>query len=151
MRRAGEMTAERTAVPTETRREQLARLVWRLDTPAGLAGMFAVALVLRLLIAPYVGFKGDLRLFQIWAGRLADVGPHHFYVEGQFQDYPPGYLYVLWLTGKISATPGYVLLKLPAIVADLGLAWFAGTLGVRIAPSSLTQRLPVRALVAAGV
>jgi Gpi18-like mannosyltransferase len=128
-----------------------APIMRRLDTPLGLAVMFGAALALRLAIAPHFGFKGDLRLFGAWAGRLADVGPHRFYVAGQFQDYPPGFLYVLWLLGKISASPGYLLLKLPAMLADLGLAWFAGTLGARIAPSSLRSRLPVRALVAAAV
>src|SRR5436190_17200301 len=123
-------------------------LLWRLETPAGLAVMFAAAFLLRLLLAPHFGFYGDLRLFKIWTGRLADVGTRHFYVEGQFQDYPPGYLYILWLTAKLSATPGYLLLKLPAIVADLALAWIAGTLAARLAPTSLSARWPVRALVA---
>jgi Gpi18-like mannosyltransferase len=113
--------------------------------------MFATALVLRLLIAPYLGFYGDLRLFQQWAIRLGQVGPHHFYVQGQFADYPPGYLYVLWLLGTLSAAPGYVLLKLPAIVADLGLALVAGVLAARLAPASLKARVPVRAAVAAAV
>jgi Gpi18-like mannosyltransferase len=134
-----------------SRRESLRRLAWRLDTPVGLVAMFAVALLIRVLIAPHAGFYGDLRLFRIWAERLADVGPHEFYVEGQFADYPPGYLYVLWLTGKISATPSYLLLKLPAIVCDLGLAWIAGTLASRLAPASLRERWPVRTLAAAAV
>jgi Gpi18-like mannosyltransferase len=72
-------------------------------------------------------------------------------VHGQFQDYPPGYLYLLWLTGKVSAAPGYLLLKLPAVLADLGLAWVAGTFATRIAPARLTRRWPVRTLVTASV
>src|SRR5919202_1923900 len=134
-----------------SRRASLVRLAWRLDTRAGLAAMFSVGLLIRLLIAPYVGFHGDLRLFGIWAARLAEVGPNKFYVEGQFADYPPGYLYVLWFVGKLSTPPGYLLLKLPAILADLGLAWVAATFAARIAPTSLKERLPVRALVAASV
>jgi Gpi18-like mannosyltransferase len=127
------------------------RIAWRLDTPAGLVAMFAVAFLIRVLIAPHLGFYGDLRLFRTWAVQLDEVGPHKFYAQGQFVDYPPGYLYVLWLLGKLSATPGYLLLKLPAILADLGLAWVAGTFAARIAPASLKERLPVRALVAAAV
>src|SRR5262245_60353676 len=127
---------------TADRRE----LLWRLDTPVGLGAMFALAFAIRILIAPHFGFYGDLRLFGIWTGRLAEVGTHHFYVKGQFQDYPPGYLYVLWLTSKISSAPGYTLLKLPAMLADLALAWLAGTLAGRLAPASMTQRWPVRAL-----
>jgi Gpi18-like mannosyltransferase len=126
-------------------------LLWRLDTPEGLVAMFAVAFVLRLLIAPHLGFYGDLRLFKIWTGQLADVGTRHFYVKGQFQDYPPGYLYILWLTAKISAAPSYLLLKLPTLVADLALAWLAATIAVRIAPPHVSERWPVRPLVAAAV
>ena len=145
------MRAEHASSPTGDFRERLAQGVWRLDTTAGLAAMFAVALVMRVLIAPHVGFYGDLRLFRLWAGRLDAVGPHQFYVPGQFADYPPGYLYILWLIGKISSSPGYLLLKLPAMLADLGLAWIAGTFAARLAPASLRQRWPVRALVAAAV
>ena len=123
----------------------------RLETTAGLALLLALGLGLRLVIAPEAGFRGDLNLFQQWAHALADVGPRRFYGSQQFADYPPGYLYVLWLLGKLSATPSYVLLKLPAILADLGLAWVAGIFAARLAPASLKERVPVRALVVAAV
>src|SRR5882672_489617 len=129
------MRPEDVRAVAERPRKPLMRLLWRLDTAAGLAAMFALALLLRVLIAPHAGFYGDLRLFQTWATQLREVGPHKFYAQSQFADYPPGYLYVLWLIGRISATPEYLLLKLPAILADLGLAWVAGTLAVRIAPA----------------
>jgi Gpi18-like mannosyltransferase len=145
------VTATAARLISPSRRRSLIRIAWRLDTPAGLVAMFAVAFFIRVLIAPHLGFYGDLRLFRTWAVQLDEVGPHKFYAQGQFVDYPPGYLYVLWLLGKLSATPGYLLLKLPAILADLGLAWVAGTFAVRIAPASLKERLPVRALVAAAV
>jgi dolichyl-phosphate-mannose-protein mannosyltransferase len=127
------------------------RLAWRLDSGSGVVAMFTVAFVLRLVIVPRAGFYGDLGLFNDWAIRLARVGPHHFYVQGRLQDYPPGYLYVLWLTGKITAAPGYLALKLPAIAADLVLAWIAGTFAARIAPARMARRWPVRTLVAASV
>jgi Gpi18-like mannosyltransferase len=145
------MRAEPASSLPRGRRDPKGRAIWRLDTPAALAAMFAAAFLVRVLIAPHAGFYGDLRLFQTWAGQLADVGTRHFYDQGQFVDYPPGYLYVLWLTGKLSAAPGYLLLKLPAILADLGIAWIAGTLASRIAPASVRERLPVRTLVAAAV
>ncbi len=113
--------------------------------------MFAVALLLRLVLAPRIGFFGDLALFQEWAERLAEVGPGRFYVAGSFQDYPPGYLYVLWLLGKLSTTPSWLLLKLPPIAADLGLAWVSGVFAARLAPAQLRERWPVRTLVVAGV
>ena len=147
MRRAGEMSLTHTLAQPGSRPE----LLWRLETPVGLATIFALGFVIRIALAPRFGFHGDLRLFQVWTGELASAGTHHFYAQGGVQDYPPADLYVLWLTSKISATPGYILLKLPTILADLALAWIAGTLAVRIASRSLNERWPVRALVAAGV
>src|SRR6266540_3354019 len=146
------MNATLSEPPTSTsRRERLRSLAWSVDTPGGVLGMFVVALLVCALLAPHFCFYGDLRLFRMCAERLADVGPHKFYIRGQFADYPPGYLYILWLMGKLSAAPGYLLLKLPAIFADLALAWLAGTLAARIAPASLKERWPVRTLVAASV
>src|SRR5215216_4611113 len=116
-----------------SRRESLRALAWRLDSPIALVAMFSVAFLIRL-----------------WAMHLGEVGPYKFY-GSILADYPPGYLYVLWLIGKLSSSPGYVLLKLPAIVGDLGLAWIAGSFAARIAPTSVRARWPVRTLVAAGV
>ena len=85
------------------------------------------------------------------AERLADVGPGGFYTPGQFVDYPPGYLYLLWAIGKVSASPGYLLLKLPSIICDLALAGVSGVLAARLAPRPLLDRMPVRTLVIAAV
>jgi hypothetical protein len=140
----------RFSISPETH-QRLGQLAWRLDTPVGLVTMFSFAFALRLAIAPWVGFYFDLHNAQIWAGELARFGPHKLYSIDATATYPPGYLYALWLIGSISATPGYLLIKMPALVGDLGLAWVAGTFASRLAPSSLAQRLPVRALVAAAV
>src|SRR3954447_25620790 len=90
------------------RRETVSRLVWRLETPSGLALMFALAFVLRVAIAPHVGFFIDLRFFRTWAEELRAVGTHRFYATDHIADYPPAYMYVLWLIGKLSASPGYL-------------------------------------------
>ena len=79
------------------------------------------------------------------------MGPHRFYSTQSFIDYPPGYLYVLWLLGKISAAPSYLLLKLPALLSDLGVAYVAGRLAARLAPPALARRVPLRPVVAAAV
>ena len=116
--------------------------------------MFAAGLIVRVALAPHFGFYGDLQLFQRWTTTLSQVGTHKFYAQAGFADYPPGYLYVLWVTGKISSAPSYLLLKLPAIVADLGPRLdrrHAGRaararLAARAAPGSRTRRRRRRAV-----
>jgi Gpi18-like mannosyltransferase len=128
---------------------RLRTFVGGLDTWQGTVGLLVVGLAIRLVLAPFIGFHGDLQLFQQWAIRLDQVGPGEFYAPELFADYPPGYLYVLWFLGELSAAPGYVLLKLPAIVGDLGLALVAATLAVRIQPR--ITGLPARPVVLAAV
>lgn len=122
-------------------------VVRRLDTPSGLIGMVLVAVVVRLLVAPHFGFYGDIRYFREWSERLADRGLGNFYEPGYFSDYPPGFLYVLALIGRLPGVPGYVLLKVPTIVGDLALAWVCALLAERLAPESLRHRLAVRPIV----
>ncbi len=100
-----------------------------------LLAIIALGLILRVFIAgvlvPHSGFGTDIGDFTAWAQRLAQVGPGGFYAQGQFQDYPPGYLYVLWALGSIGhafaplagidITGG--LIKIPPILADAANAW----------------------------
>ena len=100
-----------------------------------LLAIIVSGLLLRAFIAgiwlPKSGFGTDIGDFTAWAQRLAQVGPSAFYVPGLFSDYPPGYLYVLWGLGSIGhavqplagidITSG--LVKIPAILADSGVAW----------------------------
>ena len=107
-------------------------------------GVLGSALALRLVLAyvafPGQGLAGDLNLFANWATTLARVGPGGFYAAAGSANYPPGYMYVLWLVGiagnAVSGMFGVssdqavgLLLKLPAIGADIaigGLLWWAG-------------------------
>ncbi|MEX0710538.1 MAG: phospholipid carrier-dependent glycosyltransferase, partial [Chloroflexota bacterium] len=83
------------------------------------------------LYMPLSGFRVDVGDFALWAQRMATAGPGEFYQPGYLADYPPGYMYVLWLLGAIgewlrpvfglSITPG--LIKVPGILADAGVAW----------------------------
>jgi len=102
------------------------------DVAVPLGILLALGLALRLIIAyvllPGSGFKVDVASFNGWAVELAKNGPFGIYDRGFFLDYTPGYLYVLWALGAISGflggsgtAPGG-LLKLPPILADLGLA-----------------------------
>ena len=129
------------------------RLARWFTTPWGLATLFAIALALRLLIAPVTGDEFDLQVFRRWSIRLAKVGPGAFY-DGYAAD-PPGYLLVLWPIGELGrlfgrAAPDLVL-QLPAILADLGLAWVAAELAVRVTPDTTVRPEAVRATVAAAV
>jgi len=124
---------------------------WYLNTRWGLGAIFVVAAVTRLLLAPHFGFYGDLRYFREWAGRLQDTGFRNFYAPTYFADYPPGYLYVLALIGRITQNPGYQLLKFPVLIGDLCLAWLSALLAERIAPESLRKRMPIRPIVCAAV
>lgn len=132
-------------------RSRISAFAWWLDTIPGLLAMFVVAFVLRLLIAPHIGFVGDLRYFNAWAARLSEVPLRDFYVGDLTFQYPPGYLYVLDVIGRFSSSPGWVALKIPPILGDLALAWIAGLLARRLAPRSLVARYPLRALVIAAV
>jgi Gpi18-like mannosyltransferase len=114
-----------------------------------IAILLLVGLALRLIIAyvlfPGSGFQSDIGSFTSWALTLAHDGPGGFYANAGFADYPPGYLYVLWLIGSLGSglasllgggtftfggtvlpLPDTIvggLLKLPAIAADLGIAY----------------------------
>ncbi len=79
-----------------------------------------------LLIFP--GFHVDVGTYEAWALRLAADGPTHAYHSGYFLDYPPGYLYVLWVAGLIarffhaSGTSLRIIVESPALIADFLLA-----------------------------
>ena len=74
----------------------------RRQIPETLWLILAGALLLRLLLALLVeGYPYDMSCFVAWSDKLAASGPAAFYSEGYFADYPPGYLYVLWLMGEL--------------------------------------------------
>ena len=94
-----------------------------------LAAILAGGLVLQLLLAALPGFPTDIGFFHFWSDQLASKRPDDFYAPGQFHDYPPGYMWVLWLFGELDETLGFsdgqfeYLLKLPSIAANLGSAY----------------------------
>lgn len=90
--------------------------------------LFALAFLMRVTAAALSkGFGSDTACFAAWAERLCETGPGEFYSPELFSDYPPGYLYLLWLTGGIRRIFGIgyysaahlILLKLPSIFADM--------------------------------
>ena len=87
-----------------------------------IAVIVIVGVALRLLVTRAQGFPSDVGTFMAWAEKLAAVGPGRFYEPGYFSDYPPGFLYVLWLLGALF--DGDLLrfaVKAISIPADVGI------------------------------
>ncbi len=94
----------------------------------------ALALLLGLLIVKiavltlFPGFQTDVGTYEAWALQMAAEGPAHMYAPGYFLDYPPGYLYVLWLSGwlarALDASGGLLrlIVETPALIADFAMA-----------------------------
>lgn len=109
------------------------------STGAKLTLLLAGAVLLRVALAATTrGYASDLSTFGAWAAHAAD-GLTSFYSPGYFADYPPGYIYLLWLVGKLRLVLGLdfdspsflVLLKFPAILADCATVWLIFRLGRR--------------------
>ena len=101
--------------------------------------VLAAAAVLRLyLAATNPGYSVDINCFTAWGQMVANYGPADFYEQG-FCDYPPGYMYVLGLQGLIAGALGLrtgsaaylLLLKLPAVCCDVGIAYLLYRIGKR--------------------
>lgn len=100
------------------------------------SGWMGVALVAGLLLRIWMGltvrgFETDMNTFMSWARHANEQGLGGFYSEGIFADYPPGYIYILYVLGKLQGwfgldygAPGTMLLfKLPSILADIVAAY----------------------------
>jgi Gpi18-like mannosyltransferase len=89
--------------------------------------VLGAGLFLRIAAAPWIaGHPFDINLFKSWAASAAN-NLSGFYVNGS-SDYPPFYVYVLYLVGKLAAVPAIssyftLLVKLPSIVADVATAY----------------------------
>ena len=78
------------------------------------------AFALRLFLANFGTLQLDHGTFVAWSNSLVQNGLNNFY--SGWSDYLPGYLYILWLLGKLNLIPAFqvILFKLPAILADMG-------------------------------
>ncbi|MBV9333657.1 MAG: hypothetical protein JO146_06590, partial [Candidatus Eremiobacteraeota bacterium] len=95
-----------------------------------LPALLLLGLIVRLFFINNEGFKTDISTYDAWAIALAHQGFGSFYSTIGFADYPPGYFYILAVIGHIwqaffaAHDHGYAVLrdlvKLPAILADLG-------------------------------
>lgn len=89
--------------------------------------LLGCAFLLRIIAAALSqGFGSDTACFAAWADRMFLTGPSEFYSADVFTDYPPGYMYWLWIVGAIRSLgiESYsvihlILLKLPPIICDI--------------------------------
>jgi len=139
----------RNAVKTTAR-----RIAGWSSTPGGLGCIFAAGLGIRVWLAPNGGFPGDLLVQQRWEDQLVNQDWSQFSDSSTFVYYP--YLYVLYALGQLTrfvfqTGPSWTMLKIPPILADLGLAWVAMLLAQRLTPREVQRKLPVRGLAAAAI
>ncbi|HYL26618.1 MAG TPA: glycosyltransferase family 39 protein, partial [Candidatus Nitrosotalea sp.] len=95
-----------------------------------LPALLVAGLIVRLFFIGNEGFKTDVGTYTAWALQLSSHSFATFYSKIGFADYPPGYFYILAVVGRLwqllfgAHDPGYAVLrglvKLPAILADLG-------------------------------
>lgn len=98
----------------------------------GIWVLLSLAFAIRLLSSIiYKGFSTDMNCFNSWAIRVADTGFSGFYSPDTFTDYPPGYMYILWVIGWIikvfhleyMSNVAVMLIKLPAMLCDIATAY----------------------------
>ncbi|WP_003541515.1 hypothetical protein [Desulfotomaculum nigrificans] len=97
--------------------------------------LLVLGLLLRIAAAPWIkGHPFDVSLFKNWA--ISAAGDlTGFYVNGS-GDYPPFYIYILFIAGKVASIPALsqyftLLIKLPSILADVTTAYLLYKLAIK--------------------
>ena len=120
--------------------------VWERTLPYALPLLLLVGFVVRMLFIGATGFSTDVNTFVAWTLSLIDNGLPNFYAKTSFADYPPGYFYILAIFGHLWAPframdPQYnflrIIVKLPAVLADLGVGWLVYAVGRRFAAPAI--------------
>lgn len=92
--------------------------------------LILLGLSVRLLFSFLPGFQIDVTAWFAWAERLNQLGFASFYSEALWTNYTPGFLYMLAFLGfiknlfLINDSLFYLILKLPSILAEIGLGIF---------------------------
>ncbi|MBV8600364.1 MAG: hypothetical protein JO359_02245, partial [Candidatus Eremiobacteraeota bacterium] len=119
------MSTRTAAVPSES-------IGRSLNPSTALVGVLVAGLVLRMLFIGADGYRNDVSSFMSWTMTIASNPLPDFYAKAGFADYPPGYLLVLWVVGKIYLLLPHApndwgllkyLVKLPACLFDLLDGW----------------------------
>lgn len=80
-------------------------------------GIFAAKLYITHF---YTNHNTDMDYFSQWADRLYKNGLSEFYADGEFSDYPPVYMYILYVIGMLRSfgLTSPAIINLPAILCD---------------------------------
>lgn len=99
-----------------------------IETGILFAAILVVALIVRYIAAAkYFGNNTDMNCFIAWSDMVFNDGLGGFYSSDSFTDYPPGYMYILYVIGALRKLTGVawdstfsvLMTKTPAIIADL--------------------------------
>lgn len=104
--------------------------------------LLAVGFLLRIGASTLMNGHNDINLFKNWA-QVAANGFSQFYSNARQADYPPLYIYVLALIGKLASLPTLnayyiLLLKIPSIAADVISGYFIYKLGKKYLSSLIS-------------
>lgn len=92
--------------------------------------LMAASFFMRAVFAmKFEGHSTDMNCFTAWSDMVFTGGISNFYSSEAFTDYPPGYMYVLYVIGAIrkllspSGGMSWLIVKLPAIICDTVTGW----------------------------
>ncbi len=91
---------------------------------AGAICVFGGAFLLQTILGMlYYGHGTDMNCFSAWSDMVYEGGFYNFYRSDAFTDYPPGYMYVLYVLGFLRSVFGSssLILKLPAILCNVAI------------------------------
>jgi len=100
----------------------------RVNSSTILSSILLGGFIVRMALIGSEGYRGDVSSFMSWALTAAQNPLSQFYAKAGFADYPPGYLFILWIVGKIYGVIPHAqgdysalhfLVKLPACGFDL--------------------------------
>lgn len=120
------------------------------DTKKVFLFLLAGGFLLRCIFAgSSEGFPSDTACFVSWANLAFEGGIKNFYASGVFADYPPGFVYILYVLGAIfsifkvplMSAPCLLLLKLPAILCDMATVLLFSKIASTRLPSQQTVML----------
>ena len=104
--------------------------------------LLAAGLLLRIAASTLMDGQNDINLFKNWASTAAN-GLSQFYSSARSADYPPLYIYILALIGKIASISTFnsyfvLMLKIPSIIADIVTSYFIYKIGKKHLSSEIS-------------